>query len=445
MVRGACLILVVALSACGARSQLLGETEEEPTTTTSSSSSGSGGGTVAPPDPCLPVAAGEAAPLLSFTDRHAVAPSVALSPGGSRLFLQAFASGGTSPLHSDIQLAELAVGPAWPDVTIENGPATFGLDAHGWGVLAPSPPGRDEMILGWHGDPGGVGRPLLRRLDLATNQGMPPSDVTEDAEAVLDIAPGADGYAVAWRQTFGDESWAPAVRRFDLDAAPTSTPLALTSPREYPGRSVALTWTGSTYLAAIAFDTCLPDEAELCREHAVVVDDLGAELGSAKIVATFPLRPDHAARRPYLASHGGRTYLAWAESLPDGEPATVRLTELAADGTPIGTPLDVAADLPLLSRPTMIAGDGGVTIAWPETANHALPEHVVGHDALVITQLDADLEVLAARVSVPIPRFETYGPSYGVALAEPRSLFFVIGARLPSGYDGVFGARFDCR
>lgn len=400
---------------------------------------------VPPPDPCVPVAAGDAIELLSFSDRHATAPSVALSPDRSRLFVQALASGGASLLHPDIQLAELAVGADWPDVKIESGPATFGFDAHGWGVLSPSPPGRDELILGWHGDPGGPSRPMLRRLDLATNQGFDQKDVADSAESVLDVAPGADAYAVAWRHVSGDAGWAPAVGRFDLDAAPSSSPVLLTSPREYPGRSVALTWTGSTYLAAIAFDTCLPDEAALCREHAVVVDDLGAELGAAKIVATFPLRPDHAARRPYLASHGGRTYLAWAESLPDGEPATVRLTELAADGAPIGAPLDVAADLPLLSRPTMIAGDGGVTIAWPETANHALPEHVVGHDALVITQLDADLEVLAARVSVPIPRFETYGPSYGVALAEPRSLFFVIGARLPSGYDGVFGARFDCR
>lgn len=452
--------LGVLLLGCGARSTLLpGETDDEPGTTSTTSSSGSGGGSTTPSlPPCRPIAAGSAAEIISFPDRHGIAPSAVVIPGTSpeRLFVQTFASGGDSSLHSDIELSELRVGSAWPaGVSTVAGPALFGFEAHGWAVMTHSPPSRNELALGWHGDPGGFSRPIFRRLDLGTNGGLATVDIAQSAEALLDLVPSDSGYAAVWRG-FADSSGtlvSPTVALLDLDGNRVAGPAPLTFPRDYPGRSATLTWTGSSFLAAVAFGLCEPGEEALCRPHSVVVTRLAPGTAAPSIAASFELGMIDdvtwaSPSRPFLASYGGRTYLAWSEGSTDFLAGRrLRVAELAGDGQVRAGPIDAEQAIEMLSRPTLVASEAGVTLVWTAPGDRGLPENAPGHDRLVMTQLDVELDVLTSRASIGIPAFNDYGPPHGVALAEPRALFFVVSARLAKapGYDGVFGARFDCK
>ena len=98
-------------------------------------------------------------------------------------------------------------------------------------------------------------------------------------------------------------------------------------------------------------------------------------------------------------------------------------------------------------RITLIAGEPGLTVAWPSPGDRSLPPEAAGHDRLFVTHLDADMELQSSKVSIGIPLFDEYTPPLGAHLREPRGAFYVLGASRASApaYTGVFVARFDCR
>ena len=325
-------LAVVAIAACRTDLDAPRDTDGEPEGSGAGSSSSTGGGVELPPPPCTMVPAGDAAVVMAFPDRHAVTPSVRVVDDGAteRVLLQAFAQGGANPAHPDIQVAEHRIGAAWPEALQRvSGPTLLGIEAHSWGLLAPSPASRNEMTLAWYGDPGGYSRPMLRRIDLVSGAVSDPIDVAEDGEVALDLVAGGDGYAMAWRRYVPEnpDYTSVGLALLDLDGVVRAGPFPLTAPHPSPGNGVALAWTGSAYLAAIAFDACEPGDT-LCQEDTVVVASIDPATGAAQPAASFPAAPLASATRPALGTWGGRTYIAWAEGTPDLP--TERVLRLAA-------------------------------------------------------------------------------------------------------------------
>jgi hypothetical protein len=411
---------------------------------------GGSGGSDLPPEPCVMQAAGPAVEMVAFPDRHAYTPNVRVVDDGvsERLFVQTFASGGTNPAHPDIQLLEYRAGAAWPGgLEHVSGPTLFGIESHSFGLLVNGPPTRNELAMVWYGDPGGVGRPLFRRLGLPDAVAHDPVDVMMDGEYLLDFVSGADGYALAWRKIQGpDTDFATSgISLLDADGVVRAGPVPLTAPHPYPGESASLTWTGSVYLAAIDFEECVPDDT-LCQPHSVVVIAIDPVTAATQVAAAFPVGAMSAASRPAVASWNGRTYLSWGEG-PAGSTLdySIRIAELAPSGAVQAGPLEVESGVELVSRPTLLAGETGVSISWISSGAE-VPDDVHGRNTLLMTHLNHDLLVQSSRLSVDIPYYSQYGAPHGATLRDPRGALVVFTARLPPpGHEGVFAARFDCQ
>jgi hypothetical protein len=443
MLRCACCVAGVLL-ACGARTDLDGLRRGEDG---GGASGGGGGATVEPPPPCDLAPAGPATEVLGFPDRHATAPSVRTIDPAGRLAVQTFASGGDGSAHPDIQLLFVEMGAAWPgSVSIYYGPVLFGIESHGWGNLSLAPPGRAEVALGWHGDPGGSGRPMFRRFDLTSSTLLDPVDLARDGEAVLDLVPSERGYAAAWRSFTQDGQYAPSVAT--LDASGTALTLEqLAAYRPYPGKAPALAATSVAYLAATAFQDCMLAEP-LCEAHSVVITRFGAPDEGARIVTSIPVAAGVAASRPSFAQWAGRTYLAWAEGMLDTPgPRTLRVAELSASGELVHGPVVVEQGLEVLSRVTLVAAELGLALVWVGPGDDRLPPEMLGYHRVFVTHFDHEIVPRSSRLAIEIPLFNDYGPVSGATSIEPRSLVLVFGARRMArpGFDGLYAARLDCR
>jgi hypothetical protein len=471
--------IALALSAsCGSRSALLVDSRSDvPDAAAGSGGSagfggtagaGTGGGSagvaglggsagVGGQTACLALATGNAVELLSFPDRHATAPSAVLLPELSppRVAIQAFASGGWSTAHSDIQVARFVTSEASPSgLEAELSPMLVGIESHGWANMVHAPGTLRELLLTWHGDPGGYGRPMFRRIEI---DGWSPGsavDIAGSGEAVLDTAPGqslgpsgfgyaGNGYAVVWRRVpVGGGQTDPVVAVVDENGQPVIGPHAVAPPTAYPGRSPSVLWSGVTYLLATSFGAEGIELARLRPPSGDLWDDSGIELANA-IVVPKGMR----AGRPALALAGSNVILAWLERPLEGiqGPSRVRVVRASADGNLIidsGTNLPVGAPE---SRVTLHAGSAGVIVSWSETGDAALPDSMAGRSRIMVVRLAPGLDAPAVWSQIASPRFHDYAPPHTVSRGTEGGLTSVWSGRAMSGgLDVVYGARLDC-
>lgn len=477
--RRACFLASAAalalITSCGSRSDLAvqGTTAAVGGAGSGGATAGSGGGAVdagtdapPPPDPCLLVS-GAAVDILAFPDRHATAPSAAAF-GPSDIALQTFASGGSSAVHDDIQIARFSIGESWPGgLAMSAAPQLFGIESHGWAnlVVAPNEAG---LALTWHGDPGGKGRPMFRLWDVASWSPQAPVDIDAHGEAVLDTAPGAgvgafgvgyggDGYGVVWRDVLpggGTASTAPLLAVLDAAGQRVLGPHAVAGHTDYPGRSPSIVWSGAAYLLATSFITCPPGDM-LCAPLSVVisrvrpasgdlVDDSGIDLAAVLPAQTGTMSVGRAS----LSHHAGRTYVGWSEGDQGelGSPRRIFLAELSATGEVVAGPVLIDETAPMRSRMTLRASELGVSATWAEDDDPSFADNAIGRSRVVTTHLDADLAMLSKRVTVAATRWDSYGAPMAVALTQPKSLFVVWSGRAEAGpgFEDVWATRLDC-
>jgi len=437
---------LLLLSACGSRSGLL-----EPAGLTP----GDGprrdaaivrvdGVPVGPP-PCPLLAWHEPFAIFAPAGRSAEAPSlVVLDPGGASgaasVALQAFASDGTST--HEIDVARLRVALPWPSATvIDKAAVLVGNDSHGWGEMVRAPSG---AALAWHGDPSWHGRPMFRLLDASTWTPGAAADIAADGEAVIDLAAGrgvalaqwdaAVGYAVTWRdvQADKDASTRPLVAVLDETGHKRLGPFVAAAAAKYPGRSPALLWSGTTYLAATSFDGCASGD-KLCAQRSVVITSIKPPSGdyvddSALVYVTaIPSgKPSRLPGRAALAEHAGSVWAAWSEQEASDPPETalrtIRLARLTPDGKLVGAPLTIAEGLPTTSAPLVAATPLGVVLTWAEEGDRSLAYHQVGRSRIVVHWLDGDGKSRFGRHEIAATYYDDYGRVQAVYLAEPRGV-----------------------
>jgi hypothetical protein len=404
---------------------------------------------------CLALATGSAVELLSFPDRHATAPSALLLPELSppRVALQAMASGGSSTAHSDIQLARFLPSDGAPaGVELEVAPILVGIESHGWANMVHAPGTLREIALTWHGDPGGYGRPMFRRIDV---DGWTPGsavDVAPSGEAVLDTAPGkgtgafgvgyaGDGYAVVWRRVLAGAQTEPVVGVLGENGSIMLGPHAVAEATDYPGRSPSVIWSGLTYLLATSYGAEGIRIARVRPASGDAVDDSGVELATV-----LPVSSGMRAGRPALALAEGDVIVAWLERPLEGleGPSRVRVVRAKPDGSAGVDSLSLAAGNPE-SRVTLHADSAGVVVIWAETGDASLPDSAPGRSRIVVARLGSALAAPVVWAQIPSPRFHDYGPPRIASRGTAGGLLAVWGARAQTGgLDLVYGARLDC-
>src|SRR6185436_5467076 len=118
---------------------------------------GQGGEGGAPPVPCTLLAAGEPLELVSFSGDAGSAGLAVLDAGSTkttaRVLHQAIDENANF-WHPELDLADYAVGSAWPGgVMAGHAPTVAGIDAHASGIIAPLTGAPGSVGLLWyHGD-----------------------------------------------------------------------------------------------------------------------------------------------------------------------------------------------------------------------------------------------------------------------------------------------------
>ena len=451
------------LSHCGSRSQL----EAFGGSAGPASSGGTGGtgtspdgGVLPPPEPCVLGIAGPPVEIMAFQDAQVMAPSMVMVDPGSaasgtpaNVALQGFISGGPSLAHPDIKLQRLRVGPSWPDdVTVDQAPMAFGVEAHGWGEMAHAPGDTRELALAWYSDPDMDGYTAFRTLDFDSWAATAVVEMAPEGRPALALAPGrgirsdgagygGDGYAIAWRELIdvGVYDTTTKVGVLDLDREVQVGPVAQGVPAPYPGYSPSITWSSETYLIATALPECGPSgdcEPTLTVER-LVPDSTAA--GGARLELAWSRTSGMVPDRPSLASWRGRTWVAWMESAADhpGHPE-VYVQELDPMGKAVGGAHQVDDFIRPESRLSLTASDLGLAIAYARGGLDVEPDEP-GNSRVVVIQLDHTGNPLAAMpLLIDATSVNDYGPPRTVALDYPRGLLLTwAGRSFDSGYDIV--------
>lgn len=472
----ALLLLGVAnVAACGSKSGLLlGGGESVPAGSGGASSggqsAGGGGGVVdagpdaPPPLPdCLYVPHGEPRVLFSYVEGvH--------TPNLVRLDGNRFAVGLIHEhfWHPEIRVAEISVGPSWPDgVQVTHGMLLYGIDAHAPGQLVPATTGPSELaLLYYHADEASAAVTpgvKLRRFDTTAWQPFDEVFVEKLGGYAYSLAPGPSlgkgmgwaglGYGMTWRSaTSGDASnYVVSTRVAVSDSAGNlvAGPVDVSAPSAYPGVGATVVWNGQHYLVARNDKPCDGAGPECAARLTLARFEPGvgaaAQLVDTGVVAPVPGRR---ARTPLLRSWAGATWVAWREqpieAKPgDDSPSTLRLAAPSADGqvTQAAWQTEAHPD----AGAELLASDQGLLLVWGERIDPTLPSHQVGHSRLVLRQLSktgAELQEL----ELPTSSLSS-GTAYAVAtLDEPRALLVAWTAQeaKPASHTQAYLARFDC-
>ncbi|HEY8430679.1 MAG TPA: hypothetical protein VIL20_20005 [Sandaracinaceae bacterium] len=179
----------------------------------------------------------------------------------------AMAEGGGGFGHPIVTMVEVT-----PDLSHVSEPRTIGEESHGWGELDLT---SDGLAVCWHGDPGGRGRTMIRRVREDGTLGSP-RDVDPDGEACLDLVAAGDRMLVAWRRRVdvgGEVQVETRVQVVDAEGAPVGDAIALAS-APYPGRSVDLAAADGAFFAALSPENGWVRVLEIARDGHVVRDDV---------------------------------------------------------------------------------------------------------------------------------------------------------------------------
>jgi hypothetical protein len=421
---------------------------------------GPGGAPLAPRSPPCPMRlAGDPAVILSLPQRNASAPElVVLDPGSdtrdARVAIQALANSGTSGLPDDIEVARATVTPPWPaGMSVDEPPQLDGEFAIGAGQMDLS---GSVLALAWHRETTAVGRPQFRALDPATWSLSEPVQVAASGDAVLSFVAGDGGYAVAWRDVNapGVGPARPLVAVVDTAGSVILGPLPAAAQEDYPGRSPALSWSGTSYLLATSFADCHRADP-LCVANSVTVSRLEGNPPGLVLGGSFaPLDP---ASRPGTSAvatlalpppESPRVWIAWSEGTSgDASVAhTIRVARVDASGTPEADPVTVATGAHPSTRLSLAAGDLGLFLAWAEGGAGASSENQPGSSIVVVAHLDADGRAVEALFLIPATFVDAEGPPRTVTLGTPRSALVTWGGRStdPTQPDVAWAARLDC-
>jgi hypothetical protein len=437
------LVALSAVAACGARSALdAGRGDDAVASggqggTPAGTSAGVGGDDV-PEPPCDLVSAGEPIVALRFVDRHATSPGiVGLGPSGdgSGLAIQALASGGNDPSHPEVMLARWKIGASWPGAALEEvPPSVFGIESHSYAILTRSAGGED-LAMSWYSDPGQVGRTAFRRLDLAAWQPSGPVDLSFDGGSALALVAGAGvgdfgvghqgtGYAVAWRMnvdTGGGFVAVPMVGILDDAGQVVLGPHPMGPLIDSPGTSPAMVWSGSSYLMATSYGSCGPPQCPASIAIYRFLPATGDAFDDSTIELVWFFDVDGVARRPELAVHEGRVWLAYFAGEEDA-PQRLWLAPLDLEGEALGDPVMVEEDLEPLGGLRMTSAPFGVVLGWPEDGDVALEDAELGRSQMQLRHFDADGALASAPITLSTRRIANTGLGSLAALAQPRGL-----------------------
>jgi hypothetical protein len=428
------------------------------------------------PTPCSLTPAGDAVPIVSFPDRHATAPTmVALDPGSAdgaaSIALQVFANAGTSGLPDDIEIARARVSQDWPrGAVLDQPPKLQGEFALGAALLAASPHDPRTLALAWHRDDAAVGRPQFRSIDPASWQQGPEVAIQPSGDAMFSFASGAgvgsdgswtgDGFAIAWRHVSAPDVGParPLAAILDVSGNLMRGPSPLATAEDFPGRSPALAWSGSTYLVATSYVDCFGGDA--CRPRSVVLQRLSAKAApdmglTLQPIASFStVDPAALPGTPMMAAFQGRVWLVWSEGVPadaSGERTrTIRLVATDEGGQPLGDPTTIDDAARPTTRVSVSAGDAGVLVAWAEDGpvmgdGGDANDVRIGASSVVVRRAGEDGR-LDPAVRIPTTRVDDYGPPTTAAIASPRGALVLWAGRstVPTQFDVTWLARLDC-
>lgn len=361
--------------------------------------------------------------------------------------------------HPDIRVADVSVGPAWPEgVSVTHPMTLYGIDAHSGGQLIPAADGGLALFY-YHADeasPNVTPGLMFRRFDTAAWKPLPEVFVEKKADYGFSISPGpvasqkgasGQGYVVSYRgpvETDGAYITSTSVRMIDTEGATVSSPAAVDSPGPYPGTGATSVFGGSTHLVVSNARPC-PGDAPECAPR-LTVASLG-KLGLST-TATVPPNPNRRARTPLVRAHDGNVWVVWREQLlgakPETDPpSTVRLVAIDASGQVATVPWQVDAHPD--AGADLSVSDQGVLIAWGERVDPKLPPQTVGHSRLRLRQFGKAGQELQ-ELTVPTTEL-TGGSAYSVlTLSEPRALLVAWTARSEkaAGKTEAYLARFDC-
>jgi hypothetical protein len=450
--------LVAATSLdCGARSSLDADGLASGSAAGAGSGAGGQGAGGQAPAGCLLELSGEPISVVSFPDRQVRSPSLVVIDGGepppASVAIQVFAGGGDSVLHSDIQIARLAVSAPWPSVVQEQAPMLLGIESHGWAEMAHAPGDLDQIAIAWFSDPGFVGRTAFRLLDVPSWSPGPPVDLSFDGSSALALVPGSgvgalgvgyegDGYAVAWREPFdGDADTHAILAVLDVDGGVVLGPHVQALAAPYPGPSPSLVWSGASYLVATAHPDSLTFGVERIRPASGdALDDSGIEPVWTDERMGQPLRPS-------LATHGGRTWMLWREQKPEDPsgPRRLLLQELDPQGERLG-PVRTLGEVRALGRAMLQAGRFGLTVVYAAHGDPLADDDQPGRSSIVVGQYDYEGTPMAPPIEIPATLVDLYGPPSLVEIANPKALLVSwAGHGVDSGLEEAYLAMLECR
>lgn len=342
--------------------------------------------------------------LVDSTGHSSQAPDLAWNGDGVSAVVM---EGGGDTSHPFVTLVEIS-----PLLTRIGGPIVAGPEAHGWGEIATA---SRELALCYHGDPGGRGRTIYRRVREDRELG-PIEDIDPAGESCLDLAVAGGSVLVLLRHT--DESGLVETRAvtMSLDGAPIGEPLALAL-APYPGRNATVTSDGSSFYIAVA-------DADV-RIWRTSPD--GEVLDEARIASVD-------ARTAMALPAHGRVALLVGRGPPEVRRLSLAMLtpDLAALGTP---PRELTDGAPSAAGATIEALPDGFLIAWSD-------EHQPSN-ALALLHVDVSGAPREARVVAHRGQNSGYG---GPSIAAEGANVYVGYSRAvgSSGIEHVFVEGWRC-
>lgn len=370
--------------------------------------------------------------------------------------------------HPELRVAELSVGPAWPEgVSVAHDMLLYGIDAHAPGQLITAAVGGSELaLLYYHADeasPNVIPGVKFRRFDTSAWKPFDEVFVEQLGGYAYSIAAGPAlgkgmgwaglGYGVTWRSaTSGDAgNYLVSARAAVTDTAGNvvAGPVEVAPPSAYPGVGATIAWNGQHYLVASNPKPCEGSGPECANRVEIARLEPGvgpaAKLVPASIVGGMVGKR---ARTPLVRSHAGATWVAWreqpADATPgDDPPSTLRLAGFSADGLVLTSSWQTDAHPDAGAE--LLASDQGLLLVWGERVDQTLPPHQVGHSRLRLRQLSKAGHELQ-ELELPTTSLTTGTAYAAITLAEPRALLVAWTAQAPTagGHAHAQLARFDC-
>lgn len=337
--------------------------------------------------------------------------------------------------HSDIRLAEVFIGDAWPDGVRHGESMTLvGIDAHAPArlVRATTP---DRLLMGWYrGDEAADRTPGVRVRPFDTAAWRPGEEqlIEEGAAYLYSLTelPGGDLLAV-YRSHLMDGGSETRAVRLNPSGRPQDEPLTVVSALPGPWGAMAA-WTGSAVLVASN------------GPEGTTVHRLDTDRRTLTLTTRIPPLAGRRPRAPTLVAHGGQAWIAWREDVPDEREMGVamRLARLTAIGDLLNLPIE---DPPaLIGAPFLHISAAGALLRFAAEPDLTLTPTDPGYNRIVLRHISPDGEDLD-RLEHPITHSLGQEHHFTVTASAGRRLYLSWSAIPPTGGNAIISlARYDC-